>query len=338
MTENISKNLPSDLEERFHPPPGWRWHIFKNTKGKTLRFGSVFPENRVPEAVVIGLQGLSEFTEKYFELAHDLLKIDVAFWMMDWQGQGKSERHLKNTHKRHSTSFDEDIADLHFFIMEYVKHSAVHPDVGRIPLVMLGQSMGANIGLRYLHNHPDTFAAAVFLAPMIGIKSLRFLPNWLRLGLTAALQETMDQSFIEFGGKEWTPYKRENPGKTIFSSDPARDAVHNIWCKHDPELQVGNVTYGWLHEANLSCSKLQRQNVMEDIQTPCLFALAGKEKLVDNKAARKSIAHMPNAKTIELPEAHHEILMESDDIRNEFLQEFSDFLHEHNISEQLKPF
>lgn len=338
MTEQTPKNTLPDLEDRFLPPAGWRWHIFKNAKGRTLRFGSVFPENKVPEAVVIGLQGLGEFNEKYFELAHDLVKRGIAFWMMDWQGQGKSERHLKNTHKRHSTSFDEDVSDLHYFIMEYVKHSAVHPDVGRIPLVMIGHSMGANIGLRYLYRHPDTFAAAAFTAPMVSIKSLRLLPNWMRLALTAALQEALDQSYIEFGGKGWTKYRRENPGQTIFSSDPVRDTVHNAWCLHDPELQVGNVTYGWLHEANLSCAKLQKQNVMADIQTPCLFALAGKDKLVDNKAARRSISHIPNAEILELPQARHEILMESDGIRNYFLQNFVDFLQKHNISEQLKPF
>ena len=155
MTDNVKKSELPDLEDRFLPPPGWRWHQFKNAKGRSLRFGSVFPENRVPEAIVIALEGLSEFSEKYFEVAHDLLKMDCAFWVLDWQGQGKSQRHLKNPHKRHSSSFDEDVADLHFFIQEYVKHSAVHPDVGRIPLVMLGHSMGANIGLHYLHRHPD---------------------------------------------------------------------------------------------------------------------------------------------------------------------------------------
>lgn len=95
MTEQTPKNTLPDLEDRFLPPAEWRWHIFKNAKGRTLRFGSVFPENKVPEAVVIGLQGLGEFNEKYFELAHDLVKRGIAFWMMDWQGQGKSERHLK---------------------------------------------------------------------------------------------------------------------------------------------------------------------------------------------------------------------------------------------------
>jgi lysophospholipase len=337
MTEDTNKKDSPDVEERFLPPQGWRWHSFKNTKGRRLRFGSVFPEDRVPEAVVIGLQGMSEFTEKYFETARDLQKLGIAFWMLDWQGQGKSERHLKNPHKRHSTTFDEDVSDLHFFIMEYVKHSAVHPDVGRIPLVMLGHSMGANIGLRYLYRHPDTFAAAAFTAPLFGINALKHLPNWMALGVTAAFQEMMDHDYVPSHGN-WTEVNRKKPGKSIFSSDPIRDSIHNTWCLFDPDLQVGGVTYGWLHEANLSCAKLQKQNVLEDIKTPCLFAIPGKEKLVNNKIARKSIKHLPNAKILELPDAAHEILMESDVHRDKFFKSFIDLLKVNNVSEQLKPF
>jgi lysophospholipase len=310
---SLQTSVPENLEERFHPPPGWRWHVFKNAKGRSLRFGSVFPESRVPDAVVIGLPGLGDFIEKYFELARDLLDMKLAFWMMDWQGQGHSERYL-------------------------VKHSSVHPDVGRIPLVMLGQGMGANIGLRYLHRHPDMFACAAFTSPLLGIKSLRWMPSWVRLGFTAALQEALDQSYLEFGGKDWTPYMRSKFGKDVYSSDPVRDAVHKTWCEHDKQLQVGNVTYGYLHEANLSCAKLQKLSILTDIKTPCLFALGKNDKLSDTKTAKKVIKQLPNARLLEIQGAKNEIIMERDDIRSQFFNSFSELLKVNKISEQLKPF
>lgn len=337
MMNDSSENLP-DLEERFLPPPNWRWHLFKNPKGRTLRFGAVSPKDRVPDAIVIGLQGLGEFTEKYFEIAHDLLKMNMAFWMIDWQGQGKSERQLKNHHKRHSTGFDEDVIDLHTFILDYVKHAAVHPDVGRIPLVMLGHSMGANVGLRYLYQYPETFVCAAFTSPLFGIRAFRRLPGWLHILLTETLQEIMDHSFVEFGGEEWHESARSSLKHNIYSSDPIRSAVHNTWCLYNPDLQVGNVTYGWLHEANFSCSKLQKKRFIADIKTPCLFALAGREKLVHNAVARKAIRDMPHAELLELPDARHEILMESDESRQVFFDAFSALLKANNVSEQLKPF
>jgi lysophospholipase len=332
-----SKTYP-DLESRFLPPEGWRWHEFKNPQGRKLRFGTVAPESRVPDAVVIGLQGLSEYTEKYFETAHDLLGRNLSFWMMDWQGQGKSDRPLKNPQKRHSTSFDEDIADLHFFINEYVKHSAVHPDVGRIPLVMLGHSMGANIGLRYLHRHPDTFACAAFLAPMMGINAFGNIPLGLSLAATGLFKTLAGGAYVGFGKRDWHPENRSGHKMDIFSSDPIRREIQNAWLKHDPDLRIGHVTYGWVHEALNSCARLQKKNVLADIKTPCLFALSGEETLVNNNVARKAIKRIDKAHTIEIPEAKHEILMETDGIRNQFFNAFFELLSVNKISEQLKPF
>lgn len=335
---STAETNPPELAERFLTPKGWRWHMFKNPRGYKIRFGSVAPESGVPDAVVIVLQGLSEYTEKYFELANDLLSRNLSFWMIDWQGQGRSDRHLEDRQKRHSSGFEDDVNDLHYFIMEYVKHSAVHPDVGRIPLVMMGHSMGANIGLRYLHEYPDMFACAAFTAPMFGIQALGKMPKWMSLTLTGAMQEAFDRSYVEFGGKEWHPAMRDAPKKDIFSNDEDRKKLHNIWMEHDPDLQVGNITYGWLHEANLSCRKLRKKGYLDDLKTPCLFALAGQEKLVDNKESRKAIKKMPYAKLLELPDAKHEILMEKDDIRNTFLNNFMELLTVNNIKEKLKPF
>lgn len=338
MTTSKTSAPPPSLEKRFLMPEGWRWHVFKNRQGRPIRFGTVAPKSGIPDAVVIGLQGLGEFTEKYFEVAHDLLARNLSFWMIDWQGQGKSHRHLKDRHKRHSGGFHEDVDDLHYFITEYIKHSAVHPDVGRIPLVMLGHSMGANIGLHYLKQHPDMIACAAFTAPLVGINAIRHMPNWLSMTLTGGLREVMDQTYLEFGGKQWSAAMRDSKRGDIHTSDPVRKQVHNTWCLHDPDLQVGNITYVWLHEAHLACVKLQKPGFLKDIQTPCLFALAGKEKLVDNRVARKVIAAMPHATILEMPDAKHEILMERDGIRNEFFKAFEELLRVNDIKQKLKPF
>jgi len=337
MNQKSSKTAPPDIEKRFLPPEGWRWHSFRNPQGRMLRFGTAAPQKTVPDAIVIGLPGLSEFTEKYFELAGILLAHNLSFWMMDWQGQGRSDRHLKNPHKRHATSFNQDIADLHFFIMEYIKHSAVHPDVGRIPLVLLGHSMGGNIGLHYLHRHPDMISCAAFTAPMIEIKALKALTLWLRLSLSGSFSALMGKAYI-FSGKDWSPDTSTQKKVRPLSSDPVRSTIQNKWCTYDPALQVGNVTFTWLHEALLSCHRLQQKNVAAEITTPCLFGLAGNDDLVSNASARSFVKKMPHAEILELPNAHHEILMEQDDIRDNFLNHFYHFLDINNVREKRKPF
>lgn len=337
MTENAQNILPN-IEERFLPPKNWRWHQFKNPNGKKIRFGSCAPEGNIPDAVVIVLQGLSECVEKYFELANDLRDRNYSFWMIDWQGQGKSDRHLPNLQKRHSNGFEEDIADLDFFIDQYVKHSAVHPDVGRIPLVMLGHSMGANIGLRYLLEKPDVFEAAGFSAPMFDIMATKSMPSWLVKLASSGLYHFFNKSYAPKGGADWTPAMRDAPEKDIFSTDPVRKNIHNIWFQHNPELQVGNITSGWLHHAIKSCQYLQKKADLESIEIPCLFGLAENEDIVDNDVARKIAARVEGSQTLELKGSKHEILMETDPIRNEFLNAFDKMLKDNNIKEKLKRF
>lgn len=316
---------PPALAPQFHQPDGWRWGSFKNQKGRTLRFGAVTPKSGNPGAIVIGLQGLSEFTEKYFETARTLLDHNIGFWMMDWQGHGKSDRPLKNPHKRHSNSFDNDVADLHFFLTHHVK-----PQAGNTPLVLLGHSMGGNIGLRFLERYPDMFACAAFSAPLVGISAIRNMPGWLRRGLTRGLKEFLNHAYV-FGGGDWHPEIRGERGRALLSADPVRNRVQDEWCLHDPALQVGGVTFGWLAAAEASCARLQKSKTLKTLPTPCLFSLAGEEHLVDNDAARRLAKTMKNARLLELPGSRHEILMERDDIRNRFFETFFTLLQENNI-------
>ncbi len=332
-----SNSLPP-LEERFLPPEGWRWHSFRNPQGKTLRFGTVSPKSRIPHAVVVCLPGLSEFGEKYFELARDLLDRNLSFWILDWQGQGGSDRHFASSGRRHSTGFQQDVADLHYFIMEYVKHSAVHPDVGRIPLVMLGHSLGGNIGLHYMHEYPDVFNCAALNAPMLGICAIK-MPLVLAQVITAMVSLPFGGLYA-YGESDWKESWRGAYEDGPFSSDPARSRIHNAWCRHDSRLQAGGVTYRWVFEACRSCYGVQKKNYLESIKTPVMIHISGKDEFVDNEAIRSAALRLPDCTLIDNPHARHETLMERDEIRNGFLNAFDNLVKTCVIDrpESLKPF
>lgn len=336
MTE--TSNTVPDLEDRFLEPEGWRWHSFIR-EGREIRFGSIFPKDSIPDAVVICLPGLGEFSEKYFETARTCLDKNLAFWIMDWMGQGRSGRYLKNPQKRHATSFQDDVDDLHYFIMEYVKHACVHPDVGRIPITMLAHSMGGNIGLHYLHQHPDMFECAAFTAPLFGLKATDKIPLPCLLPISALLRVLMPKKYVG-KGSDWDQAMRPFDGPDALSTDPVRVQVHTQWFESDQELQVGSPTYKWLHAALVSCLRASRKSLLKHIQKACLISLAGKEQLVDNIKAHKIAAALPHCKLQELSESHHEILMETDNIRDQFFQEFYALIKENIIDrpETLKPF
>lgn len=332
-------SLPPHLEERFAPPSGWRWHHFTR-KGRTLRFGSASPQDSIPDAVVVCLPGLGEFSEKYFETARYCLKQNLAFWVLDWMGQGKSGRYLKNPHKRHSRGFQKDVDDLHYFILEYIKHSSVHPDKGRIPLVMLAHSMGSNIGLHLLSQYPSMFECAAFAAPMSSIKVFRHIPEPVTLALTGFLNLVAGPFYIPGGGNWREDMHPVPPDGRSLTSDPLRGSLHNTWCLSDPALQVGGVTWAWLYHAALSCIRLQRPDTLKSIQTHCLLATAGHDHLVDNILTKKMAAQIQKSYLLELPDARHEIMMEKDEVRDVFFSAFYKLIEETIITrpETLKPF
>lgn len=323
------------LPERFLAPAGWRTHSFVNEEtGHKIHYGSVFPQpDQQPSAIIVCLGGLSEFAEKYFEVAHDMLDRGYAFWFIDWQYQGRSGRLAKFPQRRHSDGFDKDVSDLHKLVADYIK-----PSAGRIPLIMLGHSMGANIGFHFLAEHPKYFAAAAFTAPFFGIHNFKW-PMRLLAGIVSYLLPLVGEKYI-FKGTDWAETMRKGDGSEIFSSDAVRDALHKHWSMTDAELQVGNVTFGWVVQALKSCRKLRDPDLLKKIVIPVLIGVAGKEAIVDNDAIFDIVKKLPNGRMIEINGANHEILMEQDAYRNAFLTAFDKMLEENKIAtlENLKPF
>ncbi len=320
-----------NLTERFLAPAGWRTHDFTNPDtGRKLHYGSVAPQGVPPRAAVVCLGGLSEFAEKYYEVAHDMLGRGYAFWFMDWHYQGHSGRLEKFPQRRHSDGFAKDISDFDRFICDYVKPSAVHPQTGRIPLIMLGHSMGGNIGLQYLSRFPGIFDAAAFSAPFLGIHDFK----WPMRALAAAVKTILPlvgKNYV-FGGRDWHETMRKSDGTDIFSSHPVRDSLHNAWSKADPTLQVGNVTFGWVIEALTSCAQLNGTDAARRIDIPVLIAMAGQEKIVDNNCIAAFAKNLPHGTLLEIPDAHHEIIMETDECRNMFFNAFDKMVEENKIA------
>lgn len=325
-----SVQSPPGLQKRFTKPEAWRWGVFERN-GRKVRYGFAQVDNQNPAANVFILPGLSEFPEKYFETARNLLEQNMSVWVIDWAGQGKSSRYLKNRYKRHSGGFQAYIQDLHYLMQlclddqnghfgtktENTSNVQKKISKNKIPLAMLAHSMGANIGLRYMLDHPHSFSCAAFSAPMFGILGLKYIP----FAVTRLMAALAPESYVP-GGKDWHEYTRARSGNDVFSTDPVRGALHNAWCLADPELQVGSVTYRWLYEAEKSCRILRRSPLLETIQTYCIAGFAGDDLFVDNTTGQKVMNRLSYSKTLEFPDAQHELLMERDEIRRPFLKAF----------------
>lgn len=319
----INTRTPENIEPRFAPPDGWQWGWLPQA-GYEIRYGWLEAgggKGKAQNRTVVLLQGLSEFCEKYFETAREIAARGYNVVTMDWRGQGASTRYIENTHKRHSQGFVRDAQDL----LGVVDACPVSNNGQR--LYMLAHSMGSNIGLHATLARPEIFDRAALAAPLLGLRVFEHIPEPIPSMTLAVLSRFKSQSFTP-GGADWTPEIRDQKSGELFSNDPQRSLVHNAWMLANPDLQVGFVSNQWLADAHKACGKLGLAMQQGKITTPCLIASAGHENFVSNTAIRHAAKTLPHAEHRHYPEARHEILMESDGIRNEFMSGVFDFFEQ----------
>lgn len=305
------------VQKRFTQPAQWQWGTMKNADQIDLRYG-VFARHENPVANIILAPGLSEFGEKYFELARFLSSLHCNVHVLHWRGQGGSPAYLSDTFRRHSLGFDRDARDLLQFAAEKVSGSA--------PKILLAHSMGGMISLMAMRRAPDVFKGAIFSAPLLGFQQK--LGRGLESLLAAfPLPKTWLERYIP-GGGPWM--KRSDPASPAkpdaFTSDPVRMHLHDYWMEKEPSLRVGNPTLGFVQEASKSIMQLRSPGALESITAPTLFFSGGDDRIVSSQQIFNQAARLPNAVHIHIPAAKHEILMETDSIRRPVFKTIHSFI------------
>src|SRR4249919_3548359 len=93
--------------------------MLKARDGVSIRFARWHPPTGRKGTVCV-FQGRAEFIEKYFESVRELRARGFAVAILDWRGQGLSDRALADTRKGHVKSFDQYGIDLSTFMQEVV--------------------------------------------------------------------------------------------------------------------------------------------------------------------------------------------------------------------------
>lgn len=318
--------ISPDLGSRFLAPSGWMDAEFVNNETRhKIRYGYVMPQGAPPKAIVVTLPGLSEFCEKYFETAHDMLDRGYGFFCIDWHYQGRSGRMPAFPQRRHSDGFDTDLKDLDLWIKQHVIPMVKNGEKSSpLPIVMLAHSMGGKIGLRYLSEHPGIFNAAAFSAPYLGIFGLSKL-QWLAAQILPHIPHLHD-SYIP-AGSDWY----QNKPRINLTGDKLRDTIHGAWSAANEALQLGDPTIRWIGESFASFNRIRSPGYLEKIDIPVLLALSQFETVVDNGEIRRAAARLPNVMLLEIPGGRHEILMETDERRGRFLSGFDKMLKDNKI-------
>lgn len=293
---------------------------FNATDGTVIRYALWSQPGAQPGAkgTVILLGGLSEFIEKHLETTHDLLGRGFSVAAMDWRSQGLSSRPLPNRHKIHIQTFDRHVADLKQFVDDIVAPSCPGP------LVILAHSMGAHVALRYLHDHRARIAAAVFSAPMLGIKFPSGAGAAARLIIKAIVSFGRATAYAP-GRGDYGPAHRQFKGNPL-TSDPDRFMDQHRAIDANPDLAVGGPTYGWLAAAFESLARFDERAYLKAFTMPICIVQAGNDRVVDNTAQDDFASRVQSCTLVRIEGAEHELLKERDDLRNQFWAAFDGFV------------
>ncbi|MCG5493626.1 MULTISPECIES: alpha/beta fold hydrolase [Ectothiorhodospira] len=284
--------------------------------GTTLREAVWHPDGQSLGTLIL-LPGYQEFAEKYDELAHWAAHQGWRVRLLEWRGQGLSERPLADPHRAHHDDFGVAAADLLHWMADQA-----HQDPG--PRVILAHSLGAHLALRALvDGDAGAVDALILSAPML-LPNTGPYPVWLA--------ERIARLAVGLGLGEWYalgqgPY---DPKRHRFASNPvtgslARWSVHHDHFREQPELALGGVTWGWLDQA-LRSRRLIKRKAADTIQQPVLLLSAPADRLVVAERHPSLCDLLTRCTLIRYPGARHELLMEEDRIRDRVLGDVLGFL------------
>ena len=281
------------------------------------------PAGVTPRGICVLLNGLTEYLEKYGEVADELRGRGFIVVSLDWRSQGASERSRSSNRASHVANFDEydhDLSSLMLQAVEPIQRARETP----LPVIALAHSMGAHILLRFLHEHPRRISAAVLIGPMIDIHTGAYSPHFTRAMATAFNLRRSSTRFI-FGVENRDPLELAFADNRVTSDEARYERTRGL-LKAQPFLRVYGPTFGWLGAAYRSFGRMARRGFAEDIATPLLVMGAGNDRIVRTEALRAFAKRLPHARYAEIEGAEHEILMEKDSIRARFWAEFDAFM------------
>lgn len=255
---------------------------------------------------VLVLPGRTEYAEKYARVAAALEAMGLGCLVVDFRGQGLSDRLIGDPRPGHVANFADYQADVHAAL------AALDELAMPKPLYLLAHSMGGCIALRALIGGLFQPRAAVFSAPMWGIliPVLRRPAAW-SMTLAARALGQGHRLTPGAGGSETYLLSAGFDDNMLTTDRESFDWMCGQVAAV-PELALGAPTLSWL-EAALRETRALRRLPSPDV--PVLTLLGSREKIVDSAAIIQRMERWRGGRLEQIAGAEHEILMEAPAMR-----------------------
>jgi len=271
-----------------------------------------FSYKRQSNKALIIIPGRGEIGDKYQEWAFDLRKLghDIHIWSP--RGQARSHRDISNANKQHQNHKEDWTSDLKIFT-DFLQKKNSYSKID-----LMAHSMGAAIALRFMQLNPNLISRAYINTPMIEINTEPY-PMWLSKSIAYLQVKRGNAKEYVFGGSDADSAMAGFEGNRLTRSQSRYEMYADI-VGSNPEATVGSTTFGWLNES-MDMGRLVKKNWKKLSNVQMVMAESGQDAFVRYKRSNRICAKLPKCKMLKFPHGKHELLMETDDIRNQILKE-----------------
>ena len=293
-------------------PDGGRAYYVRAADGTRIRFALWGGGDK---GLAVVMPGRTECLEKYGRLAGKLTARGFTVVVIDWRGQGLSDRLNNSTAVGHVDTFSDYQDDLNAVL--------THPEVAGIsgPRTLFSHSMGGCIGLRALLEGVP-FDAAVFSAPMWGLN----LPgaNKLLAPVLTNVGVALGMGKKAVAGQPKGFYLTRDPfaGNNLTHDRNHWDYMRNQIVQH-PALALGPPSFNWLKKA---LGEFTYFDTCEMPKIPTLMFVGSDESIVSPAAIRKHSQGFINGRLTGIEGSRHEIWMETPERQSQCWAEIDHFL------------
>ncbi len=277
------------------------------TGGVALRYLAI--ETPSPRAALVVIAGHSESFYKYAELYYDLRDLEVSIYALDPRGQGSSDRLLADREKSYVVRWQDYVDDLKIFVDTVVRSRT------RAPIIALGHSLGGGIAAAYLEQHPSDLDSAILSAPAVGPRV-----SGAAMAFVSLMDAFNGTGYVPGGG----PYAVE-PFETNKETHSKARHLRKFQDRADhPETRMGSFTFHWVSESKRMGDAIRAG--AGAISAPVLVFQAEQDEYVDPQALESFTARVPGCSRVMVQGARHEMLIETDAIRNLVVAEIRAFI------------
>ena len=280
-----------------------KFGTFPGVAGVPIAYAAFEQPNE--RGAIVLMPGRTETYLKYCEVVYDLRNSGYSIYAMDERGQGLSGRMLPDPEKGYVKDFDDYVTDMETFTrtIAFAKPHAKK--------YLLAHSMGGAIATLFLEKHQDAFDAAVLSSPMYQINTAPYA-EWEAYSIVTAEDAVFLGSNYVLGKGPYDPNETFETN-TVTGSRDRWTMNHLLWLAH-PTVQLGGPANLWLQKSIEGMWKARWSAA--SLTTPTLLFQAGKDQIVVTPPQDEVCKNAAHCTKIAFPTAQHEILQETDDIRN----------------------